>query len=484
MTDPLELRAGLAKNAGWTTPILPTTVSAHEAAAGTRLAAELTATRAPLGTLPPCRHVVAAVPLHTAVESAALLAVLGPLAAPQQQDEERSPASASLPTPTFASPHWLPLSAQPAAVFSTPTSAGASVMPVSSLPASSSTCQMGGAGDGDGAQAFCSSCSVGSVHHNTFDNTWSELVPLPIDLLEGDSIDREATALLLHQKIPGLLDVTFVNVCQSEVHIKLTVREAQDVRVAAGILQLYLSHQKELSKRKHLTELAVADLHTAEMEINGGLRVGFHISSDLISLLLREDGAYLKRVQDMTGVDRISVSTEAVPSLVHVRGSTPESVIEARRLLEYISCEIELTAEQATWLRRQEGAIITDFCAKSKVVRFDIDEVLPVPRGANAQGCTHRLMLVGLKSDVALAEVLVDLEMSYHLEYRALAKSEEDARTKLRTLDQACTLMLPLGGDGGSRVYESNQNDLTSSHAAGTYSPGGELERTRSRICL
>ena len=310
-----------------------------------------------------------------------------------------------------------------------------------------------GGGGGGGSHFHDTYRASGGPHRNATDGTWSEFVPIPIDLADWAAVPahREATEALLRQKVPGLTLVGYSRTRPSEARFELRAVEQQDVRIAAGILQLRLSHQEELQKLARRKELAAADIRALEDEVERGLRVEFTVPNELLGLVIGKGGANMKRVEELTGVDCITIHDEVSPPVVRVRGPTPEAVAEARRHLEFVSRELELTAEQSVWVLGPEGATIADIRLKSKVTRMDIDKAVTAvaPRVPGTPPYTHKLTIIGLKADVALAEALVDAQIEYQLEYRELAASEEEARAKLRAMDLKFDAPRSRGGGGG-----------------------------------
>lgn len=313
-------------------------------------------------------------------------------------------------------------------------------------------------------------------HRNASDNTWSESVSIPIDLLDwaASTSNREAIEALLTSKVSGLLGVEYTRIRQSEARFDLLGGSMTDVRVAAGILQLRLSHQEELQKVTRRAELASADLRAAEEELSSGMRVEFSVPYELLGLVIGKQGANLKKVQDASGVTRINVADDASPPMIHVRGPTAESVAEARRMLEYVSHELDLTSEQADWVYGADGATLRDIKEKSRVARFEINAVVAAtaPRVSGAPHYTHKLTLIGLKSDVELAQALIDAQIEYQLEYRALAAGEEEARAKLRAMDMCFE-------GGGRRGGAGGRDGGGGGHRGVQQDDGGDYSRAR-----
>lgn len=254
------------------------------------------------------------------------------------------------------------------------------------------------------------------------DGTWEDRRPVPAELL-GWIASPEGSSFLDQTRLKaGLVSCT-----TDGRNVILRGADRSEVVNGCELIVLHLQHRFDLAVLRRRAAAIDSDIAAAEEELRSGLRCEFTVPAELLGLVIGKGGATVNRVKDATGVERIVIDDETSPPVVRIKGTDPEAVSEARRQLEYTSEAIPLSKQQVGWVVGSDGNTLQEMQAKSRVLRMQVEE-------GTTPAATTVLRIVGLRTAVNAAKLLVEAHLTYHAEYKKALKEEAELREKLAAM--------------------------------------------------
>lgn len=191
------------------------------------------------------------------------------------------------------------------------------------------------------------------------------------------------------------------------------------------LLETELQHQKTLHRMRERTARVARELEEARREVEAGLRAEFQVPPAAVGAIIGKKGSNLRDVEDLTGV-MVVVDTET--ATIRIRGPDADSVHQARDLLEYAECIIEIPEGAASFLIGTRGATITSIEQASGVDRLTLRK--------EETSDKQILTILGRRTSVETARVLVETKLDHFAALESARAEERRLEAELEDMER------------------------------------------------
>lgn len=189
--------------------------------------------------------------------------------------------------------------------------------------------------------------------------------------------------------------------------------------IARQLIEIHFKQQLKLFSSQERLHKIENDLFQAQGDMASGHLVEFKIDPNLIGVIIGKKGTRIRQIESETGVQNISVQDNGVVKII---GNDSVSVQRAREQMELVEQEYELSDIEHDYYTRdgtQFDGSLNDVKEVSGliIIRFRREDA--------------KLILVGTRSSVQSAKILLATQLEYIQEQAGIRSSELAARERL-----------------------------------------------------